>query len=206
MSGGAHARASMWGGDVPDAVREFLRFQLTINVVGVLISFVSAVGSEERESLLRPVQLLWLNLIMDTFAALALATEGPTESLLERDPVYRQAPLVSRRMWVFDAVHGFVDRTNLYDVQITVQTPFPGTPLYARLEREGRLTHPGQWNRCTLFDVNYQPRGMTSAQLEAGMVDLTKRLYAPGFVKQRREAFVREWRSVQRARRVKRAG
>ena len=107
---------------------------------------------------------------------------------------------------VFDAVHGFVDRTNLYDVQITVQTPFPGTPLYARLEREGRLTHPGQWNRCTLFDVNYEPRGMTAAELEAGMVDLTKRLYEPGFVKRRREAFVREWRRVSKERRMRRAG
>ena len=95
---------------------------------------------------------------------------------------------------VFDSVYRFAERTNLYDVQITVQTPFPGTPLYAQLERDGRLTHPGQWNRCTLFDVNYEPLGMTARELEDGMLDLTKRLYAPAFVKQRREGFFRDLR------------
>jgi radical SAM superfamily enzyme YgiQ (UPF0313 family) len=107
---------------------------------------------------------------------------------------------------VFDAVHAFVARTNLYDVQITVQTPFPGTPLYERLGRAGRLTHPGQWNRCTLFDVNYEPMGMTARELERGMVDLTKRLYDPGFIRTRRAAFHREWRSAARERRERRAG
>jgi radical SAM superfamily enzyme YgiQ (UPF0313 family) len=97
---------------------------------------------------------------------------------------------------VFDAVFDFARRTSLYDVQITVQTPFPGTPLYTRLEREGRLTHPGRWDRCTLFDINYEPLGMSAAELRAGLLDLTRRLYDPAFVRERREGFFRQLRSA----------
>jgi radical SAM superfamily enzyme YgiQ (UPF0313 family) len=50
----------------------------------------------------------------------------------------------------FDAVYDFVEETGLYEVQITVMTPFPGTPLYQRLLAEGRILHPGAWERCTL--------------------------------------------------------
>ena len=90
---------------------------------------------------------------------------------------------------VFDEVYEFARRTSLYDVQVTVLTPFPGTPLYARLGCEGRLTHAGQWERCTLFDVNFEPRGMTARELEVGLRELVGRLYEPGFVRERREGF-----------------
>ena len=92
---------------------------------------------------------------------------------------------------VFDEVYEFARRTSLYDVQVTVLTPFPGTPLYARLAREGRLTHPGAWERCTLFDVNFEPAGMSARELEVGFRELVGRVYAPGFVKERREGFFR---------------
>jgi radical SAM superfamily enzyme YgiQ (UPF0313 family) len=59
---------------------------------------------------------------------------------------------------IFDEVYDFARRTALYEVQITYLTPFPGTPLYARLEREGRLLAPGDWERCTLFDVQLTSR------------------------------------------------
>ena len=59
---------------------------------------------------------------------------------------------------VFDAVEAFVRESGQFDVQITVMTPFPGTPLYERLRREGRLLEDGAWERCSLFDVNFQPR------------------------------------------------
>ncbi|MCA9304491.1 MAG: B12-binding domain-containing radical SAM protein [Phycisphaerales bacterium] len=96
----------------------------------------------------------------------------------------------------FDAVYDFASRTNLYDVQVTLQTPFPGTPLYQRLEQTGRLTHPGQWDRCTLFDLNYEPVGMTREQLTLGFRDLVSRLYHPDFVRQRREGFHNSLRGV----------
>lgn len=73
---------------------------------------------------------------------------------------------------VFDEIREFVRRSRLLEVQITVQTPFPGTRLYQRLLEEGRLLYPGQWDRCTLFDVNFRPRGMTVDELEDGLVSL----------------------------------
>jgi len=63
------------------------------------------------------------------------------------------------------------------EVQITVLTPFPGTPLYQRLQREGRLLQPRYWERCTLFDVNFQPKQMTVAELEAGLRWLFGEIY-----------------------------
>ncbi|MDP1661112.1 MAG: radical SAM protein [Phycisphaerales bacterium] len=101
---------------------------------------------------------------------------------------------------VFDAVADFAQRTSLFDVQITVLTPFPGTPLYARLEREGRLILPGAWERCTLFDVNFVPAGMTVRELEEGFLSLAGRLYHPDAVKARREGYFKGvTREVRRA-------
>jgi radical SAM superfamily enzyme YgiQ (UPF0313 family) len=78
---------------------------------------------------------------------------------------------------IFARVRDFVTQSRLLEVQITVQTPFPGTPLYDRLAREGRLLWPRYWERCTLFDVAYQPRGMTVQQLEEGMRWLFQEIY-----------------------------
>jgi radical SAM superfamily enzyme YgiQ (UPF0313 family) len=91
----------------------------------------------------------------------------------------------------FAAVEEFANRVGLYDVQVTVQTPFPGTPLYRRLEAEGRLTHPGRWDRCTLFDVNYRPEGMSVEELERDFRSLVTRLYRPEAVRARRAGFGR---------------
>jgi radical SAM superfamily enzyme YgiQ (UPF0313 family) len=73
---------------------------------------------------------------------------------------------------VFDEIREFVDRSRLLEVQITVLTPFPGTRLYQRLLAEGRLLYPGVWDRCTLFDINFRPRGMSVEQLEEGVMQL----------------------------------
>ena len=90
---------------------------------------------------------------------------------------------------VFDQVMAFVRETGLYEVQITVQTPFPGTPLYERLEREGRLLEPTNWKTCTLFDVNFRPRDMTVDQLRAGFRRLAVDLYNEEFTNWRRANF-----------------
>jgi radical SAM superfamily enzyme YgiQ (UPF0313 family) len=78
---------------------------------------------------------------------------------------------------IFQRVKDFVVQSQLLEVQVTVMTPFPGTPLYDRLAREGRLLRPRYWDRCTLFDVNYRPRGMTIEQLEEGMRWLFREIY-----------------------------
>src|SRR5680860_712746 len=90
---------------------------------------------------------------------------------------------------VFDQVAKFVDETNPFDVQITVLTPFPGTPLYARLLSEGRIITPGAWELTTLFDVNYVPANMTVEQLEKGLVDLGRYIYSEKATDRRRDGF-----------------
>lgn len=134
----------MWGRNVYDSISKFLQFQLTVNVVAVIVAFTGAcitqvswlkcIGVEAeggsmsnggggwtwywkysrlssfpswmrlsvilylQDSPLKAVQMLWVNLIMDTFASLALATEPPTEALLLRKPYGRNKPLISRTM------------------------------------------------------------------------------------------------------------
>lgn len=90
---------------------------------------------------------------------------------------------------VFDEVYRFAEESELFDVQITIQTPFPGTPLYQRLEREKRLLHDRAWQRCTLFDVMYEPRPMTADELAEGFRRLAVRLYGDELTKWRRENF-----------------
>jgi len=80
-------------------VRKFLQFQISTNVTAVVITFVSAVSSVEEEAVLTAVQLLWINIIMDTFAALALATDPATEALLHRKPDRKTSPLFSVDMY-----------------------------------------------------------------------------------------------------------
>lgn len=92
-------KAIMWGRSVNDAVAKFLQFQLTVNITAVILAFVSAVSSSEMHSVLSAVQLLWVNLIMDTFAALALATDAPTENILNRKPAPKRAHLITTNMW-----------------------------------------------------------------------------------------------------------
>ncbi|XP_074078519.1 plasma membrane calcium-transporting ATPase 4-like [Macrotis lagotis] len=89
-------KAVMWGRNVYDSISKFLQFQLTVNVVAVIVAFFGACITQD--SPLKAVQMLWVNLIMDTFASLALATEPPTEALLLRKPYGRDKPLISRTM------------------------------------------------------------------------------------------------------------
>ncbi|KAI4673508.1 uncharacterized protein J4E84_011034 [Alternaria hordeiaustralica] len=90
--------ALMWGRAVNDAVQKFLQFQITVNITAVVLAFVTAVYDDEMKPALRAVQLLWVNLIMDTFAALALATDPPTEKILDRPP-QGKGPLITTTMW-----------------------------------------------------------------------------------------------------------
>jgi radical SAM superfamily enzyme YgiQ (UPF0313 family) len=92
---------------------------------------------------------------------------------------------------IFEQVFAFVRDSGLYEVQVTILTPFPGTPLYDRFDREDRLLEPGAWDRCTLFDVNYRPANMTVAELESGFQQLAVRLYSDEFTRWRRGGFKR---------------
>lgn len=83
----------MWGRCVYDNIRKFLQFQLTVNVVALTLATIGAVS--DYGTPLTAVQLLWVNLIMDTMAALALGTEKPTERLLLRKPYGREGRLIT---------------------------------------------------------------------------------------------------------------
>jgi len=95
---------------------------------------------------------------------------------------------------IFGQVMDFVRETGLYEVQITIQTPFPGTPLYERLEREGRLLEPANWKTCTLFDINFRPLGMTVDALRQGFRKLAVELYSEEFINWRRDNFTKSLR------------
>ena len=83
---------------VNDSVRKFLQFQISGNVTANIITFVWALASSEEKPVLSAVQLLWVNLIVDTFAALALATDPPSSVVLERRPEKKTDPLFTVNM------------------------------------------------------------------------------------------------------------
>lgn len=86
-----------WGRSVYANIQKFIQFQLTVNVAALVINVVAAFSTGEVP--LNAVQLLWVNLIMDTLGALALATEPPTDHLMDRTPVGRREPLITNIMW-----------------------------------------------------------------------------------------------------------
>lgn len=92
---------------------------------------------------------------------------------------------------VFNDVLTFVRDSGLYEVQVTFQTAFPGTPLYARLKREGRILRDNAWELCTLFDINFLPQNMSVAELQSGFLKLVKQLYSAEETQERRAKFKR---------------
>lgn len=90
---------------------------------------------------------------------------------------------------IFDAVFEFARDCELFDVQITIQTPFPGTPLRERLQREGRLLNGNGWKTCTLFDITYQPKRLEVEELARGFRELGVKLYSEEMTHWRRAAF-----------------
>jgi calcium-translocating P-type ATPase len=89
-------KACRWGRNVYDNIRRFLQFQLTVNVVALITSFIGSCVL--WESPLAAIQLLWVNLIMDSLASLALATELPNDGLLSRPPYRKKEYIVSQKM------------------------------------------------------------------------------------------------------------
>lgn len=89
--------AAKWGRNVYASIQKFLQFQLTVNIAAVVTALVGSFAY--AKSPLAAIQLLWVNLIMDSLASLALASEPPTEELLERDPTNRSKSIIATRMW-----------------------------------------------------------------------------------------------------------
>ncbi|XP_011030702.1 PREDICTED: putative calcium-transporting ATPase 13, plasma membrane-type, partial [Populus euphratica] len=116
-----------WGRCVYSNIQKFIQFQLTVNVAALVINFVAAVSAGEVP--LTAVQLLWVNLIMDTLGALALATEQPTQELMKKTPVGRTEPLITNIMW-----RNLISQA-LYQIAILLTLQFKGEPIFGLTER-----------------------------------------------------------------------
>ncbi|KAK0711850.1 hypothetical protein B0H67DRAFT_647193 [Lasiosphaeris hirsuta] len=116
-------KAIEWGRTVNDVIKKFIQFQLTVNITAVALTFVSAITNNIEECILTPVQLLWVNLIMDTFAALALATDSPNPSVLDRQPERKTAPLVSFTSWKM------IIGQAIYQLTVTLALRFAGAGI-----------------------------------------------------------------------------
>ncbi|KAJ5480344.1 hypothetical protein N7530_005853 [Penicillium desertorum] len=123
-------KAMAWGRTVCDAVKKFLQFQITVNITAVILTFVSAVASDSEDSVLSAVQLLWVNLIMDTFAALALATDPPTPTVLDRRPESKSDPLITLTMWKM------IIGQSIYQLVVTFILNFAGGKIFTSWDYE----------------------------------------------------------------------
>ncbi|KAJ5367251.1 ATPase P-type K/Mg/Cd/Cu/Zn/Na/Ca/Na/H-transporter [Penicillium brevicompactum] len=118
-------KAIMWGRAVSDAVKKFLQFQITITFTSVGLAFVSAVADSSQESVLTPVQLMWVNLFQDTLAALALATDPPPRRILDRKPEPTSTPLITPTMWKM------IIGQSIYQMVVTLVLYFAGSSIFS---------------------------------------------------------------------------
>ncbi|KAG0201649.1 hypothetical protein BGX33_010182 [Mortierella sp. NVP41] len=135
-------KAILWGRAVNDAVKKFLQFQLTVNVAAVILTLVTAVISEKQKPVMSAVQLLWVNLIMDTLAALALATDPPTNDLLDRQPEPRTAPLISFTMWKMILGQAILQLTITIVLEYAGMNIFNYDELPQELQEQARNSSP----------------------------------------------------------------
>ena len=99
--------AMIYGRSIYENIRKFLQFQLTVNFCACILVFIcSCVGNETP---LNSIQMLWVNLIMDSLGSLALATEPPYEELLNRKPTNRKEFIINGRMWKHIILKNFLN-------------------------------------------------------------------------------------------------
>merc|ERR1711934_1318805 len=121
--------AMKWGRNIYDSIQKFIQFQLTVNIVACVLAAIGAILYQE--SPLGAVQMLWVNLVMDSLASLALATEPPTEDLLERQPYGFNENIIKRGMWV-----NMLGQA-AYQLMITLIILFKGHVLFFDTEANG---------------------------------------------------------------------
>ncbi|KAF8014445.1 hypothetical protein BT93_H0312 [Corymbia citriodora subsp. variegata] len=133
-----------WGRCVYNNIQKFIQFQLTVNVAALVINFVAAVSSGDVP--LTAVQLLWVNLIMDTLGALALATERPTRELMEKAPVGRTEPLITNVMW-----RNIVAQAT-YQMAVLLTLQFKGESIFGVDEAVKRTLIFNAFVLCQIFN------------------------------------------------------
>ena len=114
--------AAKWGRNVFESICKFLQFQLTVNIAAIVCAVVGAF--RYQESPIAAVQMLWINLIMDSLASLALATEPPADTLLDRPPVNRSDSIISEQMLYNMVGHA------VYQVIVCMFLYFPTGPRF----------------------------------------------------------------------------
>jgi len=135
--------AMKWGRNIYDSIQKFIQFQLTVNIVACVLAAIGAILYQE--SPLGAVQMLWVNLVMDSLASLALATEPPTDDLLERRPYGFNENIIKRGMWV-----NMLGQAG-YQLMITLIILFKGHVLFFDTEENGGQIAPSDKN-----DVQYK--------------------------------------------------
>ncbi|XP_062183925.1 calcium-transporting ATPase 5, plasma membrane-type isoform X2 [Phragmites australis] len=136
-------RVVRWGRSVYANIQKFIQFQLTVNIAALIINVVAAVSSGNVP--LNAVQLLWVNLIMDTLGALALATEPPTDHLMQRPPVGRREPLITNIMWRNLIIMA------LFQVSVLLTLNFRGTSLLQL--KNDNLAHADKVKNTFIFNT-----------------------------------------------------
>ena len=91
---------------------------------------------------------------------------------------------------VFERLRTFIERSELLEAQVTILTPFPGTPLLRQLREEGRLLYERLWDKCTLFDLVFEPRRMTAHELVDGHRWLMGEIYNKAQYTRRKRHYV----------------
>nr|XP_043622055.1 calcium-transporting ATPase 4, plasma membrane-type [Erigeron canadensis] len=125
-------KVAKWGRAVYINIQKFVQFQLTVNIVALMINFVSACITGSAP--LTAVQLLWVNLIMDTLGALALATEPPNDGLMQRPPVKRTDSFITKTMW-----RNIIGQS-IYQMAVLFTLNFAGKPILNLYEPNATAT------------------------------------------------------------------
>ncbi|XP_057999394.1 putative calcium-transporting ATPase 13, plasma membrane-type [Hevea brasiliensis] len=133
-----------WGRCVYNNIQKFIQFQLTVNVAALVINFVAAISCGKVP--LTAVQLLWVNLIMDTVGALALATEQPTDELMAKSPAGRSEPLMTKIMWRNLIAH------SLYQIVILIIQLFKGKSIFGVDEKVKNTLIFNTFVQCQVFN------------------------------------------------------
>ena len=149
-----------WGRCVYNNIQKFLQFQLTVNVAALVINVVAAISSGKVP--LTAVQLLWVNLIMDTLGALALATEQPTNDLMEKKPVGRSEPLITKIMWRNLIAQAF------YQVAILLALEFKAQSIFSVNEKVKNTIIFNTFVLCQIFN-EFNSRNMEKKNIFKGI-------------------------------------
>jgi Ca2+ transporting ATPase len=144
-------KACMWGRNIFDNIRRFLQFQLSVNIVALVASFIGSCIL--RESPLQPIQLLWVNLIMDSLGSLAEATEEPTPELLDRPPHSRDEYIISHKMVKHLCIMGTYQSIVVFIIVFLGEYFIPEEDGY-NPNTDGKYVYPGRlfsWSGDDLY-------------------------------------------------------